>query len=1265
MAVETTRSLASLLEETLKPDDPWLPPRPWESIPTESGASLSSSNATSATSPPLYDNPAVSESSLIRIAINGLQGMESALSTIEKLSTTFYSYTADGTFRRNPSIWKRTSSTLALGRILKSIGCSGCVVFLLRKFVDHFENLHLDGSLSCHNLPGIETDDNQNDSAAKLENHTPQSLVNHAFSVAVRKLLEGCIAAVDTLYASVNLRHSLESVDMSSCSFGVGSLTRSEHFEVTLLEVYLHSKELRTQIDLVGNICQIRDIAFCFGRSSLQDLISKANSAFLNIPRGGDLLTYLYSHLRVVDPVHSALLKFLFIRSCEPYCEFIRSWIYKAEISDPYKEFMVEYAEILPSYSSAEAGSSHCIWLKAVKERVGVVVPCFLKDICIPIFRAGQQLQVLMKLLELSGHSSTDNFTYGDILPCWSDFSSDCSSDTSPFSFDRISIEAMALARNNYYRGMMGKIGIILEKLGPRFQQVVSHGTGPAFLSNCGESQKFLLSLRNDDGCISPTTDNKDVELIVDSSNSEASSTTDEFPCVEDQLDSSDCLSLDDSEEHNESVQFIQLPDGNGQKYLSALELLSSGSNENSLRLTCNSNMRKPGEGDSFKLHEITSPIDLFTHSCLTETNMSGNLSYHESVKPNWSWFSEAQCGYNLHDTGSLFTGLVKNPFSIDEMVRCDATSLHFESGFVSARKRGVLGKFSPYLSNKIVNELSLTNETNDNDQFPRRTCCSSSSFSLPSLNTKWDSNPLSMNPILFKSGLLRKREKSLGIEQINHPPCFDFSSVNDPFKMHENILPERRRHYFGSETTSHKNPNASAPIGSTKFFNKDCYDGHETFEEKNEFPHVNFTLSSENSKKEVNMEANICGGSSWESMLSCSGKTVENSARVRRKGLAETFDIPLDFVIEKCLLQEIFHQYWYVSKLTIKLLEEGFSLRKHFLALRRYHFMELADWADLFIVSLWNQKWDAMDANRMVSEIQGLLAMSLQKSSCERDDYKDRLFVYMKRIENNMTPSLIPKIGIDSFNFLGLGYKVDWPISIVVTDGALKIYAKIFSFLLRLKLAVFSLTDIWCLMKDLLNFNSQSRYSKAFKQQEIQEPQSEMQHLNTLTTVRHQVNHFVTTLQQYVQSQLSHVSWCRFTDSLKNKVKDMMDLDSVHMAYLVDSLHICFLSDEMKVVASIIKNILQCALDLRSCLIGTKGGGQLEGFPDKLSRVDISQVLAVKRVFENNLVDLHMCYLTAPKHREFGIAQFWGFLNYNEYYSDLVNKRNYYGFSV
>lgn len=61
---------------------------------------------------------------------------------------------------------------------------------------------------------------------------------------------------------------------------------------------------------------------------------------------------------------------------------------------------------------------------------------------------------------------------------------------------------------------------------------------------------------------------------------------------------------------------------------------------------------------------------------------------------------------------------------------------------------------------------------------------------------------------------------------------------------------------------------------------------------------------------------------------------------------------------------------------------------------------------------------------------------------------------------------TLLQLAGVHSFDFLGLGYKVDWPVSIVLTSAALEIYAHIFNFLIRVKLAVFALTDVWCSLK-------------------------------------------------------------------------------------------------------------------------------------------------------------------------------------------------------
>ncbi|KAA8543954.1 hypothetical protein F0562_021869 [Nyssa sinensis] len=1132
MAVDT--NFASLFEN-LKLEDPWLPPRPWESIPSESGPShFDTSTPPSSLSTSLYDTSTVSEASLVRLAMNALHGVESAIVSIEKLCAAFCSDPADRTFYRIPSLWNRSLSTHALGNILKSIGRFGFIVFLLRKFVDYFTNLNFGGYFVGNKLENSELVENLDDHGNEVEERLPYSLVNQAFSVAVGKVLEGYICALDTLYTSVSLRRLPKAVDASShSSSGVGCLTSVVHSEITLLEVYLHTKELRTQIGALGNICNIHDVALCFSISSFEDLVAKANLEFCNFPRGGDLLSCLYTQLRVADPVHCALLKFLFLRSCEPYCEFIRSWIYKAKISDPYKEFIVEYIDNPPSYSPATTGISIDFPLATIREQDGVAFPCFLKDYLIPLLRAGQQLQVLTKLLELCNHVGTGSCSYADILPCWSDFSSTCPSYASPMTFNKGSIEAMVVARNNYYKMMLKKLESLLEKL------EIKQGNVPVFVDDSRGSLNTPFSFTTDDNLISPSADRRDSDAAVDTVDSEGSSTMDDFSYLEDQLKSSECSSLNSSEEQNESEQLIQFPNG------------------------------------------------------------------------------------SQHDMGWLLSGSVKSHSYVVDRESRDDPSLHqFECGLkVSKRNMGVLKEDLSYFSSTILN--ALKEEATDKGQLPNGPRASSNSFILQPWKLKYHSNFLSMNPTLTQNDLMSKPTERFCRGHREHFSCFDFSSVKDPCKVYMENLAAKHRHQFRPELTIFKNSGAPAATVISNYHVKEGYDGDEVLIDKSTLPYVNPHMESKDNKHEDVSLANVSGGNGWESILGCSPNTINSSVGDQRKSLAAIFEIPLDFVIKKCLLEEILLQYRYVSKLTIKLLEEGFDLQEHLLALRRYHFMEFADWADLFIMALWHHKWYATEADQRISETQGLLELSVQRSSCERDHNKDRLFVYTKG--HGMMPLSTSAIGVHSFDFLGLGYR---------------------------------LTDVWCSLKDLLHLIKQHRHSELHK--------LEVHHFYILTKLRHQINHFVSTLQQYVQSQLSHVSWCRFLYSLKHKVKDMMDLESVHMAYITDSLHICFLSNDTRPIASIVESILQCALDFRSCLIGGTCNARLDGsLLCELSRINISQVLAIKGTFDRNLKELHLCYLKSPKHGEFGLSHFWGYLNYNEYYSDVTNEISHYAFSV
>lgn len=107
------------------------------------------------------------------------------------------------------------------------------------------------------------------------------------------------------------------------------------------------------------------------------------------------------------------------------------------------------------------------------QERDGVPVPCFLKEFLIPLVRAGQQLQVLVKLLEFCAFVAPNNHTYESFLPCWSGFSSNCPSSISPLTFSKGNIEAMVLSRDCYYKRMQEKLEDLLTELEFRFQQVV------------------------------------------------------------------------------------------------------------------------------------------------------------------------------------------------------------------------------------------------------------------------------------------------------------------------------------------------------------------------------------------------------------------------------------------------------------------------------------------------------------------------------------------------------------------------------------------------------------------------------------------------------------------------------------------------------------------------------------------------------------------------------------------------------------------------
>ncbi|MCL7025357.1 hypothetical protein MKW94_007034 [Papaver nudicaule] len=1237
-----------------KLDDPWLPSKPWESVSSESG--ISHSKTSNSVRKSIYDSSSISEENLVRLVINALQGVESTLISIEKLSESFSNSPADRTSHRIPSLWYRSSSTNALGKILKSVGHSGLVTLLLRKFVDYFQciNSSVDERRKGEGFEKKHVDseikESQNVETNETMSNHEYSLVNQAFSVAVGKVLEGYICALDTVYASAQMRRSVKKVDASApISSGFGCLTSVVHSEITLLEVYLHSKELRTNIEALGNICLLKHVGLAFSISSVYAVTAEATKEFSNFPRGAELLTYLYTQLRDADPVHHTLLKFLFIRACEPYCGFIKSWIYQAKINDPYEEFIAEYVDDSIAYSHASGGS----FLASIKERNGVAVPCFLKDFSLPLLRAGQQLQVLIRLLELCRWMCPGDQTYKDILSCWSGASRDQLYNLSPLTFSKNGIEEMEVARENMYSKMQESLGIHFTKLDVQYQQISCNVSPFGTVAMFADDSRDIL----DDYLLSPssTTENGDT-LEAAAHDSESSGATDEFSYEVDHWESSECSSLNsDSELHateeptisHDNVIEMEL------KPLSASGLFTSFHKVGDV-------LSKPSkcENNCMDLHtprcaskKCTGRMNFF-NQCMNchkqETKLTYTTNHFQSEYGKSSSLSDAQfANYQSIDCWPV-GGLLENPFHLNggfkdetdlQMTSC---SIDVPDGNKHVLREGI-SKFGEMCASG--NSLPVHGE---DIQLKKGTHGSSDSLRSPSWNLKYTSNFFNMNPMLTKYAWSQKKDDSRGTSCMPNVPCFDFSSVEDPSK----VFRERVPYTLGKGSHGEICLFEDTAVKVDDYIREQVLVGDSiTIAQRNS---SSAKLSSALSEKqqENNAAESTSGGGKWEHSLSYSSNSAIYNAGDHRQssGRTSTSDIPLDVVIDKCILQEILLQYKYVSSITIKLLEEGFALREHLLALRRYHFMEFADWADLFIMSLCRHKWYAADGNKRISEIQGLLDTAVQRSSCEGDSYKERLFVYIKG--HDMMP--LPNstfAGVHAFDFIALGFRVNWPINIVLTPSALKIYAEIFSFLIQVKLAVFSLTDVWCLLKDLVKLVTPNR-NCGFDMQD-------KRYFDVLMKMRYQVNHFISTLQQYVLSQLSHVSWSRFLHSLNHEVKDMLDIEFVHMAYLTDSLHICFLSDETRPVAAIIENILQSALDFRSCFLP----GGCEAVADQrdssriLDHLNFSQVLSIKETFEKNLKELYICYLKSPKHEKYGLCHFWGYLNYNDYYSNVIGN--------
>ncbi|KAK2500310.1 hypothetical protein MC885_015507 [Smutsia gigantea] len=151
---------------------------------------------------------------------------------------------------------------------------------------------------------------------------------------------------------------------------------------------------------------------------------------------------------------------------------------------------------------------------------------------------------------------------------------------------------------------------------------------------------------------------------------------------------------------------------------------------------------------------------------------------------------------------------------------------------------------------------------------------------------------------------------------------------------------------------------------------------------------------------------------------------------------------------------------------------------------------------------------------------------------------------------------------------------QVDWPLNVVVTDSSLSRYSGIFSFLLQLKLMMWTLKDV-CFHLKRTALVSHADGSVQFRQ---------------LQLFKHEMQHFVKVIQGYIANQILHVTWCEFRARLAT-VGDLEEVRRAHAEYLHKAVFRGLLTERAAPVMNVIRSLFSLVLKFRSQLISRPWG--------------------------------------------------------------------------
>uniref|UniRef100_A0A8C9ZQN0 Gamma-tubulin complex component n=1 Tax=Sander lucioperca TaxID=283035 RepID=A0A8C9ZQN0_SANLU len=265
-----------------------------------------------------------------------------------------------------------------------------------------------------------------------------------------------------------------------------------------------------------------------------------------------------------------------------------------------------------------------------------------------------------------------------------------------------------------------------------------------------------------------------------------------------------------------------------------------------------------------------------------------------------------------------------------------------------------------------------------------------------------------------------------------------------------------------------------------------------------------------------------------------------------------QTFELTL----RSCLYPHIERRYIECCGNLMKTLKKDYKLLEYLQAMRNYFLLEAGDTMYDFYTAIFDKVQEKESWQQP-----SFLNVQLQEAVGQRyPEDSGRLSVFLETIDPARK-----KHPVNNLEVLTLGYKVPWPVDIVISSECQKIYNQVFLLLLQIKWAKYSL--------DTLRLRSMPAQYIFIK---VKEPINQQIHRMCLLRVK--LMHFVNSLHNYIMTRILHSTGLEFQHQVQ-EAKDLDQLIKIHYRYLATIHDRCLLREKVSFVKEAIMKVLNLVL--------------------------------------------------------------------------------------